>query len=124
MLNAMTLTEHIDALDKMIVLGSPQPELRSQIAFIEREVAVLEAENANLNFQLSEAAYSGGCRTLIPISVGQGSDFCRTVFRAEVGQFLGIIGMVSDSPGTVSDMDWNGCPLSSEYTKRIKSLSS
>src|SRR5260370_21210995 len=26
-------------------------------------------------------AYSGGCRTLIPISVGQRSDFCRTPFR-------------------------------------------
>src|ERR1035437_79915 len=26
-------------------------------------------------------AYSGGCRTLIPISVGQRSDFCRTLFR-------------------------------------------
>jgi hypothetical protein len=26
-------------------------------------------------------AYSGGCRTLIPISVGQGSNFCRTLFR-------------------------------------------
>ena len=27
------------------------------------------------------AAYSGGCRTVIPISVGQGSDLCRTPFR-------------------------------------------
>ena len=26
-------------------------------------------------------AYSGGCRTLIPISVGQRSDLCRTLFR-------------------------------------------
>ena len=26
-------------------------------------------------------AYSGGCRTLIPIFVGQRSDFCRTPFR-------------------------------------------
>ena len=29
----------------------------------------------------SPHAYSGGCRTLIPISVGQRSDFCRTPFR-------------------------------------------
>jgi hypothetical protein len=28
-----------------------------------------------------DIAYSGGCRTLIPISVGQRSDFCRTLFR-------------------------------------------
>lgn len=26
-------------------------------------------------------AYSGGCRTVIPISVGQRSNFCRTAFR-------------------------------------------
>ena len=28
-----------------------------------------------------QIAYSGGCRTLIPIVVGQRSDFCRTPFR-------------------------------------------
>jgi hypothetical protein len=65
-------------------------------------------------------AYSGGCRTLIPISVGQRSDSFRTVFRADVGQFWGAIGMVYDRIGTVSDKDrnpgpegverrWNGC---------------
>ncbi|MSU60070.1 MAG: hypothetical protein EXS35_18185 [Pedosphaera sp.] len=30
---------------------------------------------------LSNVAYSGGCRTVIPISVGQRSNFCRTPFR-------------------------------------------
>jgi hypothetical protein len=30
---------------------------------------------------LGANAYSGGCRTLIPIFVGQRSDFCRTPFR-------------------------------------------
>jgi hypothetical protein len=30
---------------------------------------------------LAEIAYSDGCRTLIPISVGQHSDFNRTPFR-------------------------------------------
>ena len=29
----------------------------------------------------AEPAYSGLCRTVILISVGQGSDFCRTPFR-------------------------------------------
>jgi len=29
----------------------------------------------------ADNAYSGGCRTVIPISVGQGSDLCRTPFR-------------------------------------------
>jgi len=46
-------------------------------------------------------AYSGRCRTVIPISVGQGSDFCRTPFR-----------FLSDRvPGgcrTVFGLDWNG----------------
>ena len=47
------------------------------------------------------AAYSGRCRTVILISVGQGSDFCRTPFR-----------FLSDRvPGccrTVFGPDWNG----------------
>src|SRR5205814_8577612 len=34
-----------------------------------------------LNREIVAAAYSGGCRTLIPISVGQRSDFGRTLFR-------------------------------------------
>jgi hypothetical protein len=46
-------------------------------------------------------AYSGLCRTVILISVGQGSDFCRTAFR-----------FLSDRvPGgcrTVFGPDWNG----------------
>ena len=50
----MTLSEHIDALDQMVTLGATVPQLRSQIAFIGREVATLEAENANLALRLSE----------------------------------------------------------------------
>ena len=39
-----------------------------------------ERKTTEDKFRLS-AAYSGGCRTLIPIFVGQRSDFCRTPFR-------------------------------------------
>jgi hypothetical protein len=46
--SGMTLSEHIDALDQMVVTWSPLPQIRSQIAFIGREVAVLEAENLRL----------------------------------------------------------------------------
>jgi hypothetical protein len=40
--NMITLQEHIDALDRMVTNGTSVPELRSQIAFIGREVAALE----------------------------------------------------------------------------------
>jgi len=36
---------------------------------------------ASLELRNALAAYSGGCRTLIPISVGQGSDLSRTLFQ-------------------------------------------
>lgn len=42
--NMPTLQESIDALDRMVTQGTSVPELRSQIAFIAREVAALEAE--------------------------------------------------------------------------------
>lgn len=54
MFDFMSLLEHIDALDKMIVLGSSVPELRSQVAFIGREVAVLESENSQLHLKLEQ----------------------------------------------------------------------
>ncbi len=44
----MTLQEHIDALDRMVTQGTSVPELRSQIAFIGRELAVIEADYARL----------------------------------------------------------------------------
>jgi hypothetical protein len=44
----ITLQEHIDALDRMVTQGTSVPELRSQIAFIGREVAALEADYARL----------------------------------------------------------------------------
>jgi hypothetical protein len=44
----MTLTEHIDALDKMVADHASTAEIRSQIAFIGREVAALEADYTNL----------------------------------------------------------------------------
>lgn len=44
----MTLTEHIDALDKMVAGHASTAEIRSQIAFIGREVAALEADYAQL----------------------------------------------------------------------------
>jgi exonuclease VII small subunit len=53
-----TLSEHIDDLDRMVDGGAAKAEIRSQIAFIGREVAALEAENAQLieaHAQLQEA---------------------------------------------------------------------
>jgi hypothetical protein len=44
----ISLQEHIDALDKMVVNHASVPEIRSQIAFIGREVAALEARYAQL----------------------------------------------------------------------------
>ena len=44
-----TLDEHIDELDKMVVGGTSAPTIRSQIAFISREVAALEAELVRVN---------------------------------------------------------------------------
>jgi hypothetical protein len=49
-------------------------------------VYVLES-NEVLHELMEMDAYSGRCRTVIPISIGQVSDFCRTAFRADVGQF-------------------------------------
>lgn len=53
-----TLQQHIDALDRMVENGTSVAQLRSQIAFIGREVAALEADNARLvenKAQLQEA---------------------------------------------------------------------
>ena len=42
-----TITEHLDDLDRMVDAGNtPKHELRSQIAFIQREVAALEHDYA------------------------------------------------------------------------------
>jgi hypothetical protein len=43
-----TLQEHIDALDRMVEQGTSVPKLRSQIAFIGREVAAFEADYSSL----------------------------------------------------------------------------
>jgi hypothetical protein len=43
-----TLHEHIDDLDRMVDRGAEKPNIRSQIAFIAREVATLEADYARL----------------------------------------------------------------------------
>ncbi|MGA2175261.1 MAG: hypothetical protein ABSH38_09795 [Verrucomicrobiota bacterium] len=43
-----TLQEHIDDLDRMVDGGAEKPKVRSQIAFIGREVAALEADYARL----------------------------------------------------------------------------
>ena len=45
----MLLTEHIDSLDKMVADHAATCEIRSQIAFIGREVAALEANYASLH---------------------------------------------------------------------------
>ena len=42
-----TIQEHLDDLDRMVDAGARKPEIRSQIAFIAREVAVLETELAS-----------------------------------------------------------------------------
>jgi hypothetical protein len=52
------------------------------------------------------------------MSAGHRSDSYRTVFRADVGQFSGIIGMVSDRIGTVSDMARNAVRQRPEYGAR------
>ena len=44
----MTLIEHIDELDKMIVSGASVDKIRSQIAFVQREVTQLEQSHAHL----------------------------------------------------------------------------
>lgn len=54
----MTLQEHIDALDGMVENGADKPKIRSQIAFVGREVAALEADYARAiddNAKLREA---------------------------------------------------------------------
>lgn len=43
-----TLQEHLDDLDRMVDTGAGKPDTRSQIAFIAREVAALEADYAHL----------------------------------------------------------------------------
>jgi chromosome segregation ATPase len=43
-----TISEHLDDLDRMVDGGAAKSEIRSQIAFIGREVAALEAEYAQL----------------------------------------------------------------------------
>lgn len=43
-----SILEHIDDLDRMVDGGSGKPEIRSQIAFIGREVAALVAEHEQL----------------------------------------------------------------------------
>ena len=50
----------------------------------------------------------------VPISAGHRSDSYRTVFRADVGQFWGTIGMVPDRIGRVSEMARNGVRQKSE----------
>jgi hypothetical protein len=52
----MTLTEQIDALDKMVADHATTAEIRSQIAFIGREVAALEADYTNFAAQHAQLA--------------------------------------------------------------------
>ncbi len=47
----------------------------------------------------------------VPIAVGHRSDLIRTVFRAESGQFLGTIGMVSDQKWKGVRLDPERCPV-------------
>jgi len=41
-----TLQEHLDELDRMVVGGTNIPQIRSQIAFIGREITALDADYA------------------------------------------------------------------------------
>jgi multidrug efflux pump subunit AcrA (membrane-fusion protein) len=50
----ITLQEHLDALDRMVTQGTSVPELRSQIAFITREVAALEARHVSAEDSIAE----------------------------------------------------------------------
>jgi hypothetical protein len=53
----MTLTEHIDRLDKMVTDRSATPEIRSQIALIGRQVAALQADYRKLEQKLEESEF-------------------------------------------------------------------
>jgi|ERR1035441_694295 hypothetical protein len=50
-----TLTEHLDDLGRMVDSGTGVAKIRNQIAFIGREVAVLETAYARLNEAHSQA---------------------------------------------------------------------
>jgi hypothetical protein len=43
-----TLQQHLDDLDRLVTNHATQPEIRSQLAFISREVAALETNYVNL----------------------------------------------------------------------------
>jgi hypothetical protein len=51
----MNIQEHIDALDKMVVDHASLPDIRSQIAFIAREVAALQADSERLAIAYSQS---------------------------------------------------------------------
>jgi hypothetical protein len=58
----ITLQEHLDALDRMVTQGTSVPELRSQIAFIAREVSALEIAHMStvddiVELQATKAAF-------------------------------------------------------------------
>ena len=44
----MTLHEHLEALDQMIVHAAAEPKIRNQISFIQGEIAALEAKHSRL----------------------------------------------------------------------------
>jgi hypothetical protein len=93
----------VEFLDLKVIEGDIIQQVEEAMAFVRRNTsmaakiegklerterweyppdAVREAiNNAVCHRDYADSAYSGGCRTLIPISVGQGSDFCRTPFR-------------------------------------------
>src|ERR1700690_1250572 len=66
------------------------------------------AADAAADLAIRPGGYFGGGPASVPISAGHRSDSYRTVFRADVGQFWGTIGMVSDKIGRVSEMARNG----------------
>ena len=49
-----TLQEHLDDLDRMVDTDAGKPQTRSQIAFVGREVAALEADYADLAHRHAE----------------------------------------------------------------------
>ena len=52
----MTFADHIDELDRMIVNGSPVDMIRSQVAFIGREIDALEVRYAALQQEHADLA--------------------------------------------------------------------
>ena len=62
----------------------------------------------------------GGCRTLIPISVGQRSDSYQTVFRADVGQFWAPLEWCPTETGIRGRKEWSDAGMGVRVAVRFR----